>query len=149
MRLKYAYIIKCTGVVKDEKTGEIKEVHCTYDPETRSGLSQSNRKVKGTIHWVSARHAVEGEVRLYEQLFSKENPEDVNEGEDFKDNINPNSLQAKQCFVEPSLAEAKAGDKYQFERLGYFCVDQDTEKGKLVFNRTVTLKDSWTKTVKN
>ncbi len=149
VRLKYAFIIKCTGVVKDEKTGEIKEVHCTYDPETRSGLSQSNRKVKGTIHWVSARHAVEGEVRLYEQLFSKENPEDVNEGEDFKDNINPNSLLAKKCFVEPSLAEAKAGDKFQFERLGYFCTDKDTEKGKIVFNRTVTLKDSWTKAVKN
>jgi len=149
VRLKYAFIIKCTGVVKDDKTGEIKEVHCTYDPETRSGLSQSNRKVKGTIHWVSARHAVEGEVRLYEQLFSKENPEDVNEGEDFKSNLNPNSLQAKKCFVEPSLSEAKAGDKFQFERLGYFCTDKDTAKGKIVFNRTVTLKDSWTKTVKN
>jgi glutaminyl-tRNA synthetase len=149
VRLKYAFIIKCTGVVKDEKTGEIKEVHCTYDPETKSGLSQSNRKVKGTIHWVSARHAVEGEVRLYEQLFSKENPEDVNEGEDFKTNLNPNSLLAKKCFVEPSLAEAKAGDKFQFERLGYFCTDPDTVKGKVVFNRTVTLKDSWTKAVKN
>lgn len=149
VRLKYAFIIKCTGVVKDEKTGEIKEVHCTYDPETKSGLSQSNRKVKGTIHWVSARHAVEGEVRLYEQLFSKENPEDVNEGEDFKTNLNPNSLLAKKCFVEPSLAEAKAGDKFQFERLGYFCTDKDTVKGRIVFNRTVTLKDSWTKAVKN
>jgi glutaminyl-tRNA synthetase len=145
VRLKYAFIIKCTGVVKDEKTGEIKEVHCTYDSETKSGLSQSNRKVKGTIHWVSIKHAIEGEVRLYEQLFSKENPEALNEGEDFKTNINPNSLQVKKCFIEPSLAEAKAGDKFQFERLGYFCTDPDSEKGKIVFNRTVTLKDSWKK----
>ncbi|MGD0709599.1 MAG: glutamine--tRNA ligase/YqeY domain fusion protein [Bacteroidales bacterium] len=149
VRLKYAYIIKSTGLVKDEMTGEIKEVHCTYDAETKSGMSQSNRKVKGTIHWVSAKHAVEGEARLYEQLFSKENPEDVNEGEDFKASLNSSSLLVKKCYVEPSLAEAKAGDKYQFERLGYFCVDPDAAKGMLVFNRTVTLKDSWTKAVKN
>jgi glutaminyl-tRNA synthetase len=148
VRLKYAYIVKCTGLKKDEKTGEITEVYCTYDPESKSGMSQSNRKVKGTIHWVSAQHAVEAEVRLYEQLFLKENPEDVEEGEDFKVNINPKSLQVKTCFIEPSLANAVCGDKVQFERMGYFCVDPDTEKGKPVFNRTVTLKDSWAKTSK-
>ncbi|NTW32026.1 MAG: glutamine--tRNA ligase/YqeY domain fusion protein [Bacteroidetes bacterium] len=143
VRLKYAYIIKCTEVIKDNNTGEIKEVHCTYDPETRSGMPLSNRKVKSTIHWVSAKHALEAEVRLYEQLFTKENPEATEEGKDFKDNINPNSLQIKTCFIEPSLSESKSGEKYQFERIGYFCVDPDSDKGKPVFNRTVTLRDSY------
>jgi glutaminyl-tRNA synthetase len=148
VRLKYAYIVKCTGLKKDEKTGEVTEVYCTYDPESKSGMSQSNRKVKGTIHWVSAQHAVEAEVRVYEQLFLKENPEDVEEGQDFKVNINPKSLQLKTCFIEPSLANAVSGDKVQFERMGYYCVDPDSEKGKPVFNRTVTLKDSWAKSAK-
>ena len=148
VRLKYAYIIKCTEVIKDNDTGEIKEVHCTYDPETRSGMPLSNRKIKSTIHWVSAKHALEAEIRLYEQLFLKENPEVTEESKDFKENINTKSLQVKTCFIEPSLAEAKSGEKYQFERIGYFCVDPDSINGKPVFNRTVTLKDSWNKIVK-
>jgi len=147
VRLKYAYIVKCTGVVKDE-SGEIKEIHCDYLPDTRSGMPDSGRKVKGTIHWVSAKHALNAEARLYEQLFVKENPEDVEEGKDFKENMNPNSLQIKNCFIEPSLQEAKAGEKYQFERMGYFCVDKDSSTDKLIFNRTVTLKDSWAKQAK-
>lgn len=142
VRLKYAYIVKCTSVVKDDN-GNITEVHCTYDPETRSGLPQSNRKVKGTIHWVSAKQAVEAEVRLYERLFMKENPEDVAEGEDFKASMNPASLQLKTGFVEASLKDVKPGEKFQFERQGYFCVDPDSTSGRPVFNRTVTLKDSW------
>jgi len=142
VRLKYAYIVKCTSVVKDDN-GNITEVHCTYDPETRSGLPQSNRKVKGTIHWVSAKQAVEAEVRLYERLFMKENPEDVAEGEDFKASMNPASLQVKIGFVEASLKDVKPGEKFQFERQGYFCVDPDSTSGRPVFNRTVTLKDSW------
>jgi glutaminyl-tRNA synthetase len=144
VRLKYAYIVKCTGVLKDDN-GNIREVHCTYDPETRSGLPQSNRKVKGTIHWVSAGNAIPAEVRLYEQLFLKENPEEAAEGEDFKNNINPNSLQVKTCIIEASAENAKSGEKYQFERLGYFCVDPDSKIEKLIFNRTLTLKDSWAK----
>ena len=148
VRLKYAYIVKCTGFKKDEITGKIQEVYCTYDPESKSGMSQSNRKVKGTIHWVSAKHAIEAEVRLYEHLFLKENPEDVEEGQDFKMNINPKSLQVKTSYVEPSLINAVRGDKVQFERLGYFCIDPDTIKGRLVFNRTVTLKDSWSKSAR-
>ena len=147
VRLKYAYIVKCTGVVKDE-SGEIKEIHCDYLPDTRSGMPDSGRKVKGTIHWVSAKHVLNAEARLYEQLFVKENPEDVEEGKDFKENMNPNSLQIKNCFIEPSLLEAKAGEKYQFERMGYFCVDKDSSTDKLIFNRTVTLKDSWAKQAK-
>jgi len=144
VRLKYAYIVKCTGLVKD-KSGEIKEIHCDYLPETRSGMPDSSRKVKGTIHWVSAKHALSAEARLYEQLFVKENPEDIEEGKDFKENMNLNSLQINTCFIEPSLKEAKAGEKYQFERLGYFCVDKDSTNDKIIFNRTVTLKDSWAK----
>ncbi len=147
VRLKYAYIIKCTDVIKDDN-GKITEIHCTYDPETRSGLPQSNRKVKGTIHWVSAKHAIEAEVRLYEQLFLKENPEEVEEGEDFKANMNPNSLQIKNCFCEASLKEVKSGEKFQFERQGYFCVDPDSTSERPVFNRTVTLKESKAKTQK-
>jgi glutaminyl-tRNA synthetase len=147
VRLRYAYIVKCTGVVKDPKTGEIKEVHCTYDPETKSGLSQSKRKVKATIHWVSADHALEAEARLYDHLFTKEDPDDVPDGSDWMANINPKSLERLTgCKVEPSLTSATVGDRYQFERLGYFCADSvDSSPGHLVFNRTVTLRDTWAK----
>jgi len=142
VRLRYAYIIKCVGVVKDEKSGQIVELRCTYDPETKSGSAQSSRKVKGTIHWVSAQHAMESEVRLYDRLFSVENPG----GENWKDSINPLSLQVLTgCKVEPGLASSKPQEKYQFERLGYFCVDQDSRPGRIVFNRTVTLRDTWAK----
>ena len=143
VRLKYAYIIKCNEVIKNEK-GEITELHCTYDPETKSG-SASSRSVKGTIHWVSAEHAIKAEVRLYDRLFSVEDPL-AHEDKDFLEFLNPHSLEIlNDCLVEPSLANAKAGDKFQFERLGYFCVDPDTKENKLVFNRTVPLRDSWAK----
>ena len=145
VRLRYAYIIKCTNVVKDEE-GRIVELHCTYDPETKSGSAQSARKVKGTIHWVSAAHAMEAEVRLYDRLFNTENPG----GENWKDQINPASLQIqKGCKVEPGLVSARAKDRFQFERLGYFCVDHDSKPGSIVFNRTVTLRDSWAKIEKS
>jgi glutaminyl-tRNA synthetase len=122
------------------------EVHCTYDPATRGGNTPDGRKVKSTIHWVSAAHAIEAEVRLYENLFSKENPNDVPEGHEFTVNLNPNSLEVvSSAKIEPSLAGAKVGERYQFERLGYFCVDPDTTAGKPVFNRTVALKDTWAK----
>jgi glutaminyl-tRNA synthetase len=147
VRLRYAYFIKCIKVVKDEETGEVVELHCTYDPETRGGGSPDGRKVKATLHWVSAAHAVEAEVRLYDHLFLKEDPDDVEEGQDFKSNLNPKSLEVlTSCRVEPGLAEAAPGERYQFERLGYFCVDSaDSSKDKLVFNRTVTLRDTWAK----
>lgn len=146
VRLKHAYIIKCERVVKDERTGEIVELHCTYDPETRSGSPASARKVKGTLHWVSAAHALQAEVRLYDRLFLKENPEDVEDGGDFKANFNPNSLEKlTSCWVEPSLAGARPGSRYQFLRQGYFCVDPDSSDEKLVFNRIVSLKDTWAK----
>ncbi len=142
VRLRYAYIIKCVGMVKDEKTGEIVEIRCTYDPATRSGMPQSARKVKGTIHWVSAPHALPAEARLYDRLFTVEEPA----GENWKEFINPNSLQViSSCKVEPSLAQAKPQDRFQFERLGYFCVDDDSRPGALVFNRAVTLRDTWAK----
>jgi glutaminyl-tRNA synthetase len=142
VRLRYAYIIKCVSVKKDEKSGEILEVRCTYDPETRSGSPQSARKVKGTLHWVSASHALDAEARVYDRLFSVENPG----GENWKESINPNSLEElKACKVEPSLATAKPQNRYQFERLGYFCVDEDSQNGRLVFNRAVTLRDTWAK----
>ncbi len=145
VRLRYAYFIKCTGVVKNDQ-GEVTEVHCTYDPATRGGDSPDGRKVKGTIHWVSAAHAVDAEVRLYDHLFNKEDPEDVPEGADWKANLNPNSLQVVSgAKLEPSLGEAKPGDKFQFERLGYFAVDKDFKPGKPVFNRAVSLKDAWAK----
>jgi len=132
-------------VVKDA-TGAISEVHCTYDPETRSGNAPDGRKVKATIHWVSADHAVDAEVRLYENLFSKEDPNAVEEGKTFLDNLNPNSLEVlHNCKLERSLAKAEAGDRFQFERLGYFCVDLDTTSERLVFNRTVPLRDTWAK----
>jgi len=142
VRLRYAYIIKCIGVVKDPMTGEITELRCTYDTETKSGSPQSARKVKGTIHWVSAQHALDAEARIYDRLFSIEDPN----GENWKSFINPASLQImKQCKVEPSLASAKTQDRFQFERLAYFCVDDDSRPGNLVFNRTVTLRDTWAK----
>ncbi len=142
VRLRYAYIIKCVGVVKDPKTGEIIEVHCTYDPETKSGSPASARKVKGTIHWVSAQHAIDAEARVYDRLFSVDDPA----GESWKNFINPNSLEVvRDCKVERSLANTKPQDRFQFERLGYFCVDDESKPGKLVFNRTVTLRDTWAK----
>jgi glutaminyl-tRNA synthetase len=149
VRLRSAYIIKCESIVKDPQTGQILEIHCTYDPETRSGMPQSNRKVKGTLHWVSVNHAVEAEVRLYDRLFIKENPDDAEEGKDYKDYLNPDSLRIAKGYIEPSVKTAIPGDKFQFERLGYFTVDKDTSDEKMVFNRTVTLKDSWVKMEKN
>jgi glutaminyl-tRNA synthetase len=146
VRLRAAYIVQCTGVVKDAR-GEVAEVHCTYDPATRSGSGQEGRKVKGTVHWVSAAHAVPAEVRLYDHLFSVLDPNDVPEGVDYKSNLNPESLVVlKDCKLEPSLAGAREGDRFQFERQGYFCVDgRDSKPGALVFNRTVALKDTWAK----
>ena len=147
VRLRYAYFVTCVSVVKDERTGEIVELHCTYDPATKGGDAPDGRKVKATIHWVSAGHAVGAEVRLYDRLFNKENPDDTEEGDDFKSNLNPDSLEVlNPCFVEPSLKAAAPGDVYQFERLGYFCLDPvDTMNGNLVFNRTVALRDAWAK----
>ena len=145
VRLRYAYFIRCTSVVKNDK-GEIAELHCTYDPATKGGDAPDGRKVKATLHWVSAQHAPDAEVRLYEHLFTKENPDDVLQGQDFTANLNPNSLKVLSgCKVEPSLKDAKPLQRFQFERLGYFCVDSDSSKGRLVFNRTVTLRDPWAK----
>jgi glutaminyl-tRNA synthetase len=145
VRLRYAYFVTCTKVVKD-KDGNIVELHCTYDPATRGGDAPDGRKVKSTLHWVSAGHAIEAEVRLYDHLFTKEYPDDVAEGEDFKSNLNPGSLEVlTSCRLEPSLAQAKPFSRYQFERLGYFCVDPDSTKEKPVFNRTVGLRDTWAK----
>src|SRR5271167_28972 len=144
IRLRGGYFVKCTSLTKDDKTGEVAEIHCTYDPETRSGNAPDGRKVKATIHWVSADHAVNAEVRLYENLFTKEDPNDVPEGQEFTVNLNPHSLEVlTNAKLEPSLASGKAGDRYQFERLGYFCVDPDSRPGALVFNRTVALRDTW------
>lgn len=146
VRLKHGYYITCVEVVKDKNSGEIVELHCTYDPKTRGGWSDDGRIVKGTLHWVSAAHAIPAEVRLYDHLFTKPDPEEVEEGKTFLDNINPHSLEVlSNCMVEPSLANAAPGSRYQFLRHGYFCVDPDSTKGKLVFNRTVSLKDSWAK----
>jgi len=145
VRLRYAYYVTCVDVVKDEQ-GEVVELHCTYDPETRGGWSSDGRKVRGALHWVSAAHAPEAEVRLYDRLFLKANPLDVEEGEDFTASLNPNSSETlTSCRVEPSLAGAAPGSIYQFERQGYFCVDPDSSDGKLVFNRTVSLRDTWAK----
>ena len=143
VRLRYGYIIKCHDVVKDPATGEIQEVHCTYDPETRSG--QQTRKVKSTIHWVSATEAIPVEVRLYEKLFTVENPNEAPEGADFTMYLNPKSLEILHGKAEPSLAKSQSGDRYQFERLGYFCADKLTNATRLVFNRTVELRDTWAK----
>jgi len=148
VRLRYGYLVTCTSLVKNDK-GEVVEVHCSYDPATRGGNTPDGRKVKSTIHWVSARTAVYAEVRIYETLFSKENPDDVAEGQDFTANLNPNSLEViANAKLEPSLANPSAGSRYQFERLGYFCVDPDSKPGKPVFNRTVALKDTWAKVEK-
>ncbi|MDP6114610.1 MAG: glutamine--tRNA ligase/YqeY domain fusion protein [Planctomycetota bacterium] len=148
VRLRYAFFITCNEVIKDEE-GNITELHCTYDPETRGGDAPDGRKVKATLHWVSAEHALDAEVRMYEHLFTKEDPDDVEEGQDFTANLNPNSLSVVPAAkVEPSLKGAEAGARYQFERLGYFCVDPDTTDGKLVFDRTVTLRDTWAKVQK-
>ncbi|MFW5487731.1 MAG: glutamine--tRNA ligase/YqeY domain fusion protein [Desulfovibrio sp.] len=145
VRLRYAYYVTCTDVVKDDN-GEIMEIHCTYDPETRGGWSKDGRKVKGTLHWVSAKHALDVEVRLYDHLFATDKPEAVEEGGDFFDNLNPESLKVITAKVEPSLADAEPGMRVQFERIGYFCVDsKDSLPGKPIFNRTATLKDSWAK----
>jgi glutaminyl-tRNA synthetase len=143
VRLRYAYIIKCNEVIKNEK-GEVTEIHCTYDPETKSGTG-STRSVKGTIHWVSARHAINAEARIYDRFFITEDPL-ADKEKDFKDLINPNSLEIlSECMIEPSLANVKAGEKFQFERQGYFCVDPLSSEGKIIFNRTVPLRDSWAK----
>lgn len=143
VRLKYAYIIKCNEVIKNA-SGDITEIHCTYDPDTRSG-SGSTKQVKGTIHWLSAQHAVEAEVRLYDRLFSESHMDDIPEDKDYKDYLNPESLKVIKAYIEPALSKAKIAENVQFERLGYFVADIDSAPDKLVFNRTVTLKDSWAK----
>jgi glutaminyl-tRNA synthetase len=145
VRLRYAYFITCTNAVKD-KDGKVIELHCTYDPATRGGDAPDGRKVKSTLHWLSAKDAIKAEVRLYDHLFTEANPDDVPEGKKFTDSLNPDSLKVlDNCFVEPSVANAKPLDRFQFERLGYFCVDPDSKEGKLVFNRTASLRDEWAK----
>ncbi len=144
VRLRYAYFVTCTKVVKDEK-GEVKQLHCTYDPATRGGNAPDGRKVKATIHWVSAEHALPVEVRLYDHLFTKPDPDEVEAGKDWRSNLNPNSLEVAEALVEPSMQGASPGTRYQFERVGYFCVDPDSTKERLVFNRTVGLVDTWAK----
>ena len=145
VRLRYAYFVTCTNIVKDAD-GKITEVHCTYDPATKGGDAPDGRKVKGTLHWVSATESLQAEVRLYDTLFTNETPEKTEEDQDFTSNINPDSLKIlESCLVEKSLADTKPGDRYQFERLGYFCTDPDSSKDKLVFNRTVGLRDTWAK----
>jgi glutaminyl-tRNA synthetase len=145
VRLRYAYIIRCVNIVKDKKTGEVVEVHCTYDPETRNGPPKDGHKVEGVIHWVSTDHSVPAEIRLYDRLFQISNP--AGEGDDYIKHLNPRSLETlTSCRVESSLANAVPGSRYQFERLGYFCVDpKDSSSKKLVFNRIVSLRDSWAK----
>jgi glutaminyl-tRNA synthetase len=148
VRLRYAYFVTCTDVVKNDD-GKIVELHCSYDPATQGGNAPDGRKVKSTLHWVSASHALNAEVRLYDHLFTKERPEDAAEGEDFRSNLNPQSLQVlSDCMVEPGLKDARPFERIQFERLGYFCVDADTTADKLVINRTVTLRDTWAKVQK-
>jgi len=144
VRLRYAYFIRCVRAVKDENTGEVTELHCTYDPATRGGDAPDGRKVKATLHWVSAAHALQAEVRLYDRLFTHPNPGDAAKGRDFTAGLNPHSLETlRTCRVEPGVAGAAPGTRYQFERLGYFCVDPDSSAGALVFNRTVSLRDKW------
>jgi len=146
VRLRYAYFVTCVDAEKDPATGQVTALHCTYDPATRGGDAPDGRKVPSTLHWVSARHALAAEVRLYDHLFTRPDPLEVEAGQDWKANVNRNSLEViHPAYVEPSLAAAKAGDRFQFERLGYFCVDSDSSPGRLVFNRTVTLKDTWAK----
>lgn len=142
VRLRYAYFVTLQTIVKND-AGEVIELRCTYDPASRGGDSPDGRKVKATLHWVSAAHALPSEVRLYDHLFSKPNPDGVEEGQDYTANLNPDSLKVVQAFVEPSVKGAEVGTRYQFERLGYFCVDKDSTSERLVFNRTVTLKDAW------
>lgn len=144
VRLRYGYFIKCVDIVKDAD-GNVVELLCTYDPETRGGNAPDGRKVKSTIHWVSADHALAAEARLYDRLFLTENPDDAPEGGSWLDNLNPNSLDVRTCYVEPSVANAATGTRYQFERLAYFCVDRDSTPERLVFNRTIALKDEWAK----
>ena len=149
VRLRYAYLIRCREAVKNEK-GEIVELRCTYDPATKGGDAPDGRKVKSTIHWVCAEHAVAAEARLYEHLLLKPDPDDVPEGEDFISLLNPKSLErVDPCWVEPALKDAGPGSRWQFERVGYFCADPDSKPGKPVFNRTVTLRDSWAKIEKS
>ena len=149
VRLMHAYYVTCKDVVKDQETGEIVEIICTYDPETKGGWSKDGRKVKGTLHWVSAKHAIPAEIRLYDRLFSQENPNRVDVDQDYKDYLNPNSVELlTDCLVEPSLAGGQPGDSYQFLRRGYFCIDQDSNDQQLVFNRSVSLRDTWAKVQK-
>jgi len=153
VRLRYAYFVTCVNVVKDSKTGEVVELHCTYDPATRGGDAPDGRSPKATLHWVSAAHAVSAEVRLYDTLFTKRDAGEVDEGvedADWKSNLNPKSLEMlRDCRLEPCLKNALPGSRYQFERLGYFIVDaKDTAPERLVFNRTVTLRDTWAKITK-
>jgi glutaminyl-tRNA synthetase len=146
VRLRYGYIIKCENIIKNAQTGEIDEIHCTYDPQTRGGYASDGRKVQGTIHWVSADHALDAEVRMYSRLFTVPDPGKAEEGKDFLDYINPDSLTVlKTCKIEPSLATAKPGTRYQFERKGFFAVDLDSTPGRLIFNQTVPLRDTWAK----
>ena len=147
VRLRYGYFITCVGVIKDGQTGEVTELRCTYDPDTRGGQAPDGRRVKGTIHWVSASHSLEAEVRLYDHLFTAERADEVEGGSDYRSNLNPNSLEVlRSCRVEPSLAKAAQGSQYQFERQGYFCIDSaDSSPAALIFNRTVSLRDSWAK----
>jgi methionine--tRNA ligase beta chain len=147
VRLRAACVIKCVEAIKDPATGEVTELRCTWDPQSRGGAPADGRKIKGTLHWVSAAHAADAEVRLYDRLFVKENPYDVEEGQDYRANLNPNSLETLTgCKLEPALAGAQPGDKFQFERLGYYCADaKDSKPGHPVFNQTVTLRDSWAK----
>jgi len=150
VRLKHAYYVTCTDVVKDEKTGEVVEIHCTYDPETRGGWSKDGRRVKGTLHWVSTDHAIDADVRLYDHLFTLEDSSDTAEGTDFKDYLNSKSLETlTDCKMEPCLKDITSGDRFQFLRQGYFCVDPDSTKEKLMFNRTVSLRDTWAKIEKS
>ena len=149
VRLRYAYFIKCEEVIKDDK-GNIVELKCSYDPQTHGGDAPDGRKVKGTLHWVSAKHAFSAQVRLYDHLFLKANPDDTENDKDYKSNLNPDSLKVlERVFLEPSLKDAKKGTLYQFERQGYFCLDKDSSKDNLVFNRTVTLRDTWAKIAKS
>jgi glutaminyl-tRNA synthetase len=144
VRLKGAYIIKCHDFRKDPETGEVTEVYCTYDSDTRSGGPQSNRKVKGTLHWVAAPHAINSEVRMYDRLFCHEEPTGQKD-RDFREFLNPDSLKIIKAKLEPSLADAQPGNRFQFQRLGYFCVDPDSRPGALVFNQTVSLRDTWSR----
>jgi glutaminyl-tRNA synthetase len=144
VRLKDAYYVTCTGVVKDEATGEVVELRCTYDPDTKGGTSADGRRVRGTSHWVSEAHCLTAEVRIYDHLFTKEDPDDVPEGGVFTDNINPDSLRVlRSAKVEPNLADAKPGDRFQFLRQGYFSLDPDSTGDSMVFNRAVALRDTW------